>query len=173
MKFFYNLERYEEGEYVVIALEEDGKRGVGAVVPERKRGENYKIIMGVIEEYRHIVERAKPEQFSILSQRLSRELPNHPKVTFAVSAAAFELFASLNGMSVFELLMVEGLKGSVPLYEWMGDVVIPEETGGVLEAISMGSEDKALLIREYPKGEMKDILEAISSYYAGYVLSSW
>ena len=173
MKFFYNLERYEEGEYVVVTLEEDGKRGIGAIVPERKRGENYKIIMGVIEEYRHIVEMTKPEHFPILSQRLSKELPNHPKVTFAISAAAFELFAALKGTSVFELLMVEGLKGAVPLYEWMGDVVVPEETGGVLEAISTGSEDKALLIREYPKGEMREILEAISSYYAGYVLSSW
>jgi hypothetical protein len=173
VKFFYNLERYEEGEYVVVMLEENDERGIGAIVPERSKGENYKTIMGVIEEYRHVVEKARPEHFSIISQRLEEEFPRHPKVTFAISAAAFELFAKLSGMSLRGLLMVNGLKGAVSLNEWNGDIVIPEETGGVIEAISLGAEDRALLLREYPRSEMEEVLKAISSYYAGYVSSKW
>ncbi len=167
MKFFYNLERFEGGEYVVVALEWEGKRGVGAVVPRKERGENYKTVMGAIEEYRHVVEKMRPEQFASISIRLAEEFPNHPSVTFAISAAALELFSKLNGFSIPELLMCE--RGSAPLYEWEGEVVVPEDVGGVFEVLSLASDERALVVREYPNGEMREVLAALSCHFAGYI----
>ncbi len=173
MKFFYNLERYENGEYVILTLEENGKVGIGAVIPERKKGENYKTIMGVVEEYRHTVESAKPEHFASISFKLKEDFPNHPKVTFAISAAATELFSKISKMRIEELLMCEGLRGAVMLTDWVGDIVVPEEIGGVFEVLSMASQDRALLLRRYPHDEMSNILHALSRYFAGYFPSSW
>ena len=171
MRFFYQLERYEEGEYVVVRLEEGVNIGIGAVLPERYRGENYKTIMGAIEEYRHIVETSKPEHFATISQRLLQHFPNHPKVTFAISAAATQLFAEISGMSIDELLLAEGLPKPLHLENWNGSTVIPEEMGGVLEVLAFPQKEKfALLVRNYPKGEMEEVLFTLSRYFAGYVL---
>ena len=173
MKFFYNLERFEGGEYVVVMLEEDGKIGTGAIIPERKEGENYKTIMGVIEEYRHVVELAKPQQFASLSFNLRGVLPKHPKVTFAISAAALELFSKLENMRIEEILSCNGLKRPIRLGIWEGEVLVAEKVGGVFEVLSLASQDLALSIRRYPRGEMEEVLLNLSRYFAGYVLEKW
>ncbi len=173
MKFFYNLERFEDGEYVVVMLEEDGKIGTGAIVPERKEGENYKTVMGVIEEYRHVVELAKPQQFASLSFSLREILPKHPKITFAISAAALELFSKLENMSISKILSCEGLKKPIRLRNWKGETLFAEKTGGVFETLSSSSQDLALSIRRYPKSEMEEVLLSLSRYFAGYVLDRW
>ena len=58
MRFLYNIEEREGMEYVVLKVIENGLEGKGCVVPGRRRGENYKVIMGVIGEYRKEVEKA-------------------------------------------------------------------------------------------------------------------
>ncbi len=173
MKFFYNLRRFEGGEYVVLMLEEDGEIGTGAVIPEREEGENYKTVMGVVEEYRHVVEMAKPQQFASISLYLKEIFPNHPKVTFAISAAALELFSKLEGMSVEEVLSCSDLKKPIRLGNWEGETLLAEKTGGVFETLSLASQNSALDIRKYPSGEMEEVLLNLSRYFAGYVLNKW
>jgi len=170
MKFFYQLERFEFGEYVVVKLEEDGFIGVGAVIPNRKKGENYKTIMGAIEEYRRFVEMSSSHHFAVISQRLLKHFPNHPEVTFAISAAYFELYAKKCQMSVAELLMCQNLPGPMHLENWDKNIVIPEEIGGVVEVLTLPNKEKtALFIRDYPNGEMKEVLYQLSRYFAGYL----
>ena len=170
MKFFYQLERYEFGEYVVVRVEEDGFSGIGAVIPDRKKGENYKTVMGAIEEYRHFVEMSFSHHFPVISQRLLKHFPNHPEVTFAVSAAFFDLYARKNDISIEDLLMCQNLQKPVYLENWHGDMVVPEELGGVMEVLSIPRKEKvALLIRDYPNGEMKEILYQLTRYFAGYI----
>ncbi len=171
MKFFYQLERYEEGEYVIVKLEENGHEGIGAVLPDRSKGQNYKTVMGAIEEYRSIVEQSKPWHFAALSQRLLKHFPGHPNVTFAISAAATELFSKLQGAAVEELLMCDGLQLPLHLENWNGEIVIPEEIGGVMEVLAIPEKRmKALLLRKYPKGEMEKLIFALSRYFAGYII---
>ena len=57
MRFLYNIEEREGMEYVVLKVIKNGSEGKGCVVPGRRR-ENYKVIMGVIGEYRKEVEKA-------------------------------------------------------------------------------------------------------------------
>ncbi len=173
MKFFYNLKRFEEGEYVVLMLEEGGKVGTGAVIPERREGENYKTVMGIVEEYRHVVETAKPQQFASISFYLRRVFPNHPKVTFAISAAALELFSKLEGMDIEEALSCHDLKKPIRLRNWKGEILLAEKTGGVFETLSLASQNSALSVRRYPNGEMEEVLLNLSRYFAGYVLEKW
>ena len=170
MKFFYNLERFEEGEYVVVMLEEDGKVGTGAIVPEKREGENYKTVMGVIEEYRHIVELAKPYQFASISFKLRETFPRHPKVTFAISAAALELFSKLEGAEIEKILSCDDLKRPIRLRNWNGEILVAEKSGGIFETLSLASQNIALAIRRYPRGEMEEVLLNLSRYFAGYVL---
>ena len=43
--------------------------------------------------------------------------------------------------------------------------------GGVLEVLAFPQKEKsALLVRNYPKGEMEEVLFTLSRYFAGYVL---
>ncbi len=170
MKFFYQLERYELGKYVKVILKEGEYEGIGAILPERNQGENYKVIMGVIEEYRHVVEKARPEHFGILSYKLKNVFPKHPKVSFAISVAAVELYCKLLGMNIYEFFFLENMHHPIHLDNWEGEVVVPELQGGVFEALSLSDKnEKALYIRKYPKEEMKEVLHALSCYFAGYV----
>ena len=174
MKFFYQLERFELGEYVIVRVEEDGFNGTGAVIPNRKKGENYKTVMGAIEEYRRFVEISSSHHFAVISQRLLKHFPNHPEVTFAISAAFFELYAKKNGISVEELLMCQNLQKPMHIENWNGKVVLPEEMGGITEVLSLPDKDKtALLIKDYPNGEMKEILYQLARYFAGYIKSGY
>ncbi len=163
MKFFYRLERFQGGEYVVLEVEEGEHKGTGAVVPRREKGQNYKTIMGAIEEYRHVVESAKAENFAIISARLDVHFPGHPEVRFAISSAMVELYTKLAGLSVEELLMVNDLEEPKIVTE-CDDPLIPEEIGGVFEVLSF-RDKSCMVLREYPNSEMRGVLRALSFYF--------
>ena len=162
MRFFYKLSRFSGGEYVVVRLEYEDSYGVGAVIPDRSKGQNYKTVMGAVEEYRYVVETSRPEHFPFLSSRLEKHFPGHPEVRFAISCAATELFARLSNLTVSELLMVSDLED--PPESECEDPVVPEELGGVVETLSLPLKD-CLLIRSYPNGEMSEILRALGRYF--------
>ena len=170
MRFFYRLERFDGGEYVVLELEEGSSRASGAIVPDRNLGQNYKIVMGAIEEYRRVVEVSRPEHFAVISRRLDLHFPGHSNVRFAISSAMTELFAKVSGLSVRELLMTDGLKKPTEVKNCPNPVV-PEFLGGVFEVISLESK-RCVLLRRYPNGEMEDVLDALSMYFEEMIRSS-
>ena len=170
MRFFYRLERFDGGEYVVLELEEGSSRASGAIVPDRNLGQNYKIVMGAIEEYRRVVEMSKPEHFAVISKRLESHFPGHSNVRFAISSAMTELFAKMSGLSVRELLMANDLKEPTEVKSCPSPVV-PELLGGVFEVLSLESR-RCILLRRYPKGEMESVLDALSMYFEEVLRSS-
>lgn len=174
MKFFYNIERAEGFEYIVVKVQENDLEGIGAILPIRKNGENYKIFMGVIEEYRTIVEKAKPEDSFVISQVLRQHFPNHPKVVFAIQSAFLMVFAKK-----YKLDLGKIIGGNViPKNERCGERVFPEQLGDVLFAkyfsiVENSKLDKTFVMTKYPKNEMDDVLSALSTNYKYLEVVSW
>lgn len=174
MKFFYNIERVEGFEYIVVKVQENDLEGVGAILPIRKNGENYKIFMGVIEEYRTIVEKSKSEDVFVIPQVLQQHFPNHPKVVFAIHSAFLMLFSRK-----YKLDLGKIIGGSViPKNERCGERVFPEHLGDVFFAkyfsvVENSKLDKTFVMTKYPKNEMDDVLSALSTNYKYLEVVSW
>ncbi|MEN3041884.1 MAG: hypothetical protein ABDH59_01035 [Fervidobacterium sp.] len=174
MKFFYNIERVDGFEYIVVKVQENGTEGMGAILPVRKSGENYKIFMGVIEEYRTVVERSKVEDAFIISQVLREHFPNHPKVVFAIQAAFLSLFCKKYNLDLGKLIG----GNVVPRNEKCGERIFPEYLGDVILArcinsINGSNLDKTFVMTKYPKNEMDDVLSALSTNYKYLEVLSW
>ncbi|MBO8161443.1 MAG: hypothetical protein H0Z24_07380 [Thermosipho sp. (in: Bacteria)] len=174
MKFFYNLKRSEFGEYVVIEITDDINKGIGAIMPERHRGENYKTIMGVIEEYRHIVEQSTVSDAFCISEKLERYFPNHPKIVFAIDAAFKELYSKAKGISLVKLIgreiqheKIEN-KDSKKLYpEYIGHIDVIKSIPKIFD------EDFTFILTKYPDGEMWDVLKALATNFDYVEVLSW
>ncbi|MBT1247141.1 MULTISPECIES: hypothetical protein [unclassified Thermosipho (in: thermotogales)] len=171
MKFFYNLERSEFGEYVSIEVTDDQNSGIGAIVPERKKGENYKVIMGAIEEYRYIVEKASIEDTFNIAYSLSKHFPNHQKVIFAIDAAFKELYSKTYNIPLEKLLGQENIK---QCKNSEGKKIFPEEYGFVdLIKVLPQFDNYTFVLTKYPKGEMYEVLKALSTNYKYVEVLSW
>ncbi|MGQ9855166.1 MAG: hypothetical protein ACUVQF_00280 [Fervidobacterium sp.] len=173
MKFFYNLEKVENYEYVVVKVQESEHTGVGAILPIRRNGENYKIFMGAIEEYRTIVEKSKAEDVFIIPKILEKHFPKHPKVTFAIQAAFLELFCKKYKIELEKLL--GGLQS--PKNEICGDLLYPEYFGDIfyvryVPEIEAHINHTFVLVK-YPHNEMDHILSALSTNYKNLEVISW
>lgn len=174
MKFFYNIERVEGFEYIVVKVQENDLEGIGAILPIRKNGENYKIFMGVIEEYRTIVEKSKSEDAFVIPQTLQQHFPNHPKVIFAIQSAFLMVF-----VKKYKLDLGKVIGGNViPKNERCGERVFPEHLGDVflakyLSVVENSSLDKTFVMTKYPKNEMDDVLSALSTNYKYLEVVSW
>lgn len=177
MRFFYNIDRVDGYEYVVVKVQEEKSEnisGVGAILPIRKNGENYKTIMGVIEEYRSIVEHAKLEDVFIISDILSSHFPHHPNVVFAIQSAMVSLFSKKYKLDLNNLLG-SNIK---PKNEKCGELVFPEELGDVFLAkywTKFKNKDTNLtfVMTKYPKNEMEEVLSALSTNYSYLEVISW
>ncbi|MFN6991184.1 MAG: hypothetical protein ACK4MM_00535 [Fervidobacterium sp.] len=174
MKFFYNLEKVEGYEYVVLKVQDEKSNdsGVGAILPLRKKGENYKIFMGVIEEYRTIVEHSKLEDVFSICDVLTAHFPNHPKVVFAIQSAMISLFSKKYKLDLNSLLG-SNIK---PKNEKFGELVFPEELGDVFLSKYWAKFKNSYLtfvMTKYPKNEMEDILSALSTNYKYLEVVSW
>ncbi len=167
LKFFYNLDRVENYEYVVIKILDGDFSGHGAILPIRKKGENYKTIMGVIEEYRTIVEHSCTEDTFIISSVLNNHFPNHPKVVFAIQSAYFELYSKKYNIPLKKLLGNPFPK-KVEIDEPVGRVIIPEEIGDLMAVKSLPyleKDDFTFMFIHYPKNEMFEVISVLSSNY--------
>jgi len=173
VKFFYNLERKDNFEYIVLRVEENNLSGTGAILPIRKNGENYKIFMGVIEEYRSIVEKLHCEDVFVITGILEEHFPNHPKVKFAIQAAVLELFSKKYKLDITKLL--GGLKSTKN--ELCGERLFPEYLGDVFHAKYYPETKKetntTFVLTKYPNNEMDTILSALSSNYEYLEVISW
>ncbi|KAF2961801.1 hypothetical protein [Fervidobacterium sp. 2310opik-2] len=175
MKFFYNIERIENYEYIVVKVEENNISGTGAILPIRRKGENYKIFMGVIEEYRTIIEHSKAEDVFLISKILEKHFPNHPKVVFGIQAAMLSLFSKKYQFNLNQLIGGP----EVPKNEKCGELVFPEELGDVMLAKyvnfidSETKSDKTFVMTRYPKDEMGEVLSALSTNYKYLEVVSW
>lgn len=173
-RFFYRLERIDGYEYVVVELESSGFRGTGAVLPLRRNGENYKIFMGVIEEYRSLLEKACPEDAFQLPAKLNAHFPGHPKVIFALQSALLSVFCSKYDIHVSKIL--GGTE--TPTSERTSHVLIPEYVGDVMRvkyssALQQNHEQVTFVHTKYPRGEMDDVLSALSTNFKFVEVRSW
>ncbi|MGC8819630.1 MAG: hypothetical protein ACP5PP_00765 [Fervidobacterium sp.] len=175
MKFFYNIERVEGYEYIIVKVEENNITSTGAVLPIRKNGENYKIVMGAIEEYRTIIERSKVEDAFIISQVLQNHFPNHTKVIFAIQSAMLLTFSKKYNIDINKLI-----GGTyVPKNEKCGELVFPESLGDVFLAKYLNhmtqtkDSEKTFVMIKYPKNEMDEVLSALSTNYKYLEVISW
>jgi len=203
MRFLYNIEEREGVEYVVLKVIENGLEGKGCVVPERRRGENYKVIMGAIEEYRKEVEKASIQDIYVLPEKLEMSFPNHPKVIFAITMAMVELFSKMNDFPIEKLFpkifTPEEIDGGIvdegavicngeryPLLEDMKCLSLYDKIAVQLEYI--GNPFRAYHIlrsltdlgldilgvfRNYPGDEMKEAMEVLKGLFKKYVVLSW
>ena len=173
MKFFYNLQRKDGYEYIVIRVEEGSSSGIGAVLPVRKNGENYKIFMGVIEEYRTIIEHAQCEDLFRISSVLESHFPNHPKVRFGIQVAILDLFTKKYAIDVNKL--IGGSKNSKN--EKCGERFFPEYTGDVFHVKYIPEIIKdprqTFVLTKYPNNEMDHVLSALSTNYEYLEVISW
>ncbi|WP_249031066.1 hypothetical protein [Thermosipho africanus] len=166
LKFFYSLKKADFGEYVVIEITDDKNIGKGAIIPERSKGENYKTIMGAIEEYRYIVEKANIEDAFEIPYKLEKYFPNHPKVIFAIDAAFKELYSKTYNIPLVKLIGQENVQECKEPIEQ--EKVFPEEYGfidivKVLPKVYL--EDSTFVLTKYPEGEMFEVLKALSTNY--------
>lgn len=175
MKFFYNLKKADFGEYVVIEITDDKNKGVGAIVPERKKGENYKTIMGAIEEYRYIVENASIEDAFEIPYMLEKHFPNHPKVIFAIDAAFKELFSRTYNIPLVKIFGQNNIQECIES-ENKSDYIFPEEYGftDIVKALPMiYLENSTFILTKYPNNEMFDVLKALSTNYKFVKTLTW
>jgi len=203
MKFLYHLEEEENREYVVLKLVENELEGTGCIVPEKERGENYKVIMGAIEEYRKEVEKASIQDIFTLPERLESSFPNHPKVIFAITIATIELFSKLKNFPVEKLFPriftpkeVSGklLNGKIIThngeeYALLEDIkYLPPCNKIAVQLEYIGNPFRAYhvlryfmnlgldflgIFRNYPKGEMKKTMRVLRGLFEKYVVLSW
>uniref|UniRef100_A0A7C4GI26 Uncharacterized protein n=1 Tax=Fervidobacterium thailandense TaxID=1008305 RepID=A0A7C4GI26_9BACT len=174
MKFFYNISKVEDYEYIVLRLEEDGFSGIGAILPIRKKGENYKIFMGIIEEYRSLVEHTSTDEAFSITEKLNKHFPGHPKVTFAIQAAMISLFSKKHSIEIQKL--VGGLE--TPRNELCGERLFPEYVGDVLKLRclaqdSSSNQTRTYVLTKYPKNEMDEVLSALSTNFKYLEVLSW
>jgi len=174
MKFFYNLKRSDFGEYVVIEITEGLNSGIGAIFPERKRGENYKTIMGVIEEYRHIVESSTIEDTFCIAEKLERDFPGHPKVIFAIDAAFKELYSKTTKIPLTKLIgkniqneCIENKDGKKLFPEYIGQIDVIKSLPKIFE------EDFTFVLTKYPENEMWGVLKALSTNFEYVEVMTW
>ncbi|QTA38815.1 hypothetical protein JYK00_04725 [Thermosipho ferrireducens] len=175
MKFFYNLARSEFGEYVVVEVTDGNNSGLGAIFPEKVRGENYKTIMGAIEEYRPIVEKADYEDAFWIVDKLNLHFPDHPKVTFAIDAAFRELYSKISGISLEKLIGYPIVQEHKNLEKYKSKIY-PEYLGSlnIVKDIPKIYEDNFIFVlTKYPHGEMWEVLKALSTNYQYTEVMTW
>ncbi|ABR30249.1 hypothetical protein SU69_01985 [Thermosipho melanesiensis] len=171
MKFFYNLERTDFGEYITIEITDNKNSGIGAIVPERYKGENYKVIMGAIEEYRYVVEKATIKDTFSIPYMLEEHFPNHPKVIFAIDAAFKELYSKTYNIPLQKLLGRENIQ---ECKVENGEKIFPEEYGIIdLVKVLPLFDDYVFMLTKYPKGEMHEVLRALSTNFKHVEVFSW
>ncbi|WP_448375514.1 hypothetical protein [Fervidobacterium sp.] len=173
IKFFYNLQRKDGYEYIVLRVEDGNFSGTGAILPVRRNGENYKIFMGVIEEYRTIIEHMKIEDLFTITSTLEAHFPNHQKVKFGIQAALIDLFAKKYNFDINKLLGgVQNTKN-----EMCGERFFPEYSGDVFHVKYLPTILKesrvTFVLTKYPNNEMDNILSALSTNYEYLEVISW
>lgn len=203
MRFLYNIERENDIEYVVLRVIENNLEGKGCIVPEKKRGENYKIILGVIEEYREKVEKASIQDVYVLPEKLEMFFPNHPKVIFAITVAIIELFSKIkdfpiekffpriftpeecNGEIINERFVVcNGEKylfiENIKYLSFYDKIAIQLEYIGnpfrayhISRLLTNLGLDILGVFRIYPRNEMKKVMEILKGLFKKYVVLSW
>ncbi|SHH55017.1 enolase-like domain-containing protein [Thermosipho atlanticus] len=174
MKFFYNLKRSEIGEYVVVEVTDDVNVGTGAIVPEKSRGENYKTIMGVIEEFRYTVELSTIEDAFCISEKLERIFPGHPKVVFAIDAAFKELYSKSKNISLKKLIgrdiqqeCIENKSAKKVFPEYIGQIDVIKSLPKIFD------EDFTFVLTKYPNNEMWEVLKALSTNFEYVEVLTW
>ncbi|ACM22624.1 MULTISPECIES: hypothetical protein [Thermotoga] len=173
----YHLEKWQDREIIRLELMEGKFKGVSSIVPERSLGENYKIVVAVLEEYEGFLKEAKSAQIFGLFEKLEEHFPEHPKVLFSLSCAMLDLFSKRYGVSFEEMLDVP--ERTVEEVERADVLVFPEAVGhvfrvaGFLSAMRSVGERVFLVIREYPDPVTNSILNLLKKLSNGFVEGSW
>lgn len=182
MILLYHLARWEKGEYVHVEVRESQLTGVSSLVPERSLGENYKVLVAVIEEYEALLKESKPDNLFGLLEDLKRHFPNHPKIVFSLSCAILELFCKKVGLELEEMFRTHSsIEPKEVIRETRSDLVFvePEALGHVLEVMGIISllkstgKDVAVVKRTYPDPTTNVVLNFLSKIAGNFCRDDW
>jgi len=181
MTLLYHLARWEEREYVHVEIHEGPHIGISSLVPERCLGENYKVLVAVIEEYEGLLKGSKPDNLFGLLEDLKRHFPGHPKVIFSFSCALLELFCKKMGLRIEEMFRTRLLPEPKEVEQEISGFVFvePESIGHVFEVMGFISflknagKDVVLVKKKYPDTTTNDILKFLARLAGNFCRSDW